>query len=107
MAMTQGTVSVAADGTVTKSGLAGEVYDAMWSDYTTAILAAGAQVPTDPAQLAKIRKSIAASAKGQALCIPHITTNGSAQVDTGLSGLQRVSGVDTQAPSVTKSVPLV
>jgi len=107
MAMTRGTVTVAADGTVTKSGFAGSLYDELWTEYTTALANANQPIPTDPIVLASVRKGLASAAKVGSLVIAYIQANGQATITTAQSGLQRVGGVDTQAPSADKFLAIL
>lgn len=110
MAMTAGTVVIEDNGTVsTSTGFAGELYDDLWADYVADLLAANPpQVPTtDPALLARIRRSMARVAMTQAKTITYIKANGQAEISTSLGALQRASGVDTTAPSTTKHIPIV
>lgn len=107
MAMTRGTVTVAADGTVTKSGFAGALYDEAWTEYTTALVNANQPIPTDPIVLASVRRSLASAAKVGSLVIAYIQANGQATITTAQSGLQRVGGVDTQAPAADKFLAIL
>jgi hypothetical protein len=107
MAMTRGTVTVASDGTVTKSGFAGALYDELWTEYTTALANANQPIPTDAIVLASVRKGLASAAKVGSLVIAYIQANGQATITTSQSGLQRWGGVDTEAPSADKFLAIL
>lgn len=107
MAMTRGTVSVAGDATVTKSGFAGSLYDELWAQYTSALVAASQPIPTDVGVLVAVRRGLAAAANANSLIVAYIQANGQATITTSQSGLQRVAGVDTQAPSADKFLAIL
>ena len=114
MAMTAGTVTVSASGVVSKSGMAGAIFDALVAQATTDYQANGAPFPpSDPVTLIKLYKGIAKSANPLASAIVgYITANAKAQILTSDSGLQRTPNpntVDTatQGPSATKLLAIV
>jgi hypothetical protein len=98
MAMTQGSVAVADDGTVTKSGAAGAVYDALIADLeATKFPALGEDGNTtlkavtipDGAKGAPIKRGLARQANAIASLIPYILANANitAEVAVQQSGI--------------------
>lgn len=112
MAITLGSVSVAADGTVTKSGECGALYDLLIADVQTATTEAGATMPTGAASVG-IKKNIARMATTMATyCHGLLTSRASAKIAAGTAGLQRMSNpvavdVDAQGPTADKFLPIV
>jgi hypothetical protein len=84
MSMTQGTCTVAEDGTVTKSGAAGAVYDALLADFLARKFPStgpdgkptksGMSIPAGAAGV-QIKEGLAAQARAIAAIIPYITAN--------------------------------
>ena len=102
MAMTPGSVSIAADGTETKSGIAEGYYDAAFNQ----------PVPTDPAIIVPARKTWAKAANRAASIIQYIIDNGQAKIATTDSALQRTPNPNhadtaTQGPSIDKFLAIV
>lgn len=92
MAMTAGSVSVAPDGGVTKSGLAEAIFDAFINNFEDDT---DCQIPAGPEGV-PIKKgyAIMASRLATALVI-YITTNATANVSGSVSGLQKSTSVGT------------
>lgn len=105
MAMTSGSVSVAADGTVTKSGFAGSEYDAELATWTA--LAGPGVVPS-----LEVKKNLAAQANRQARIITYLQGNAQAFIKPSSDGapsdgLQKASGTPTTAPDAAKYLSIV
>ena len=81
MAMTPGSVTVAADASVVKSGYAGTEFDALVLETATKLDDAGLSMPTDPLQLAPIYAGLAQVANAQARLITYIKANAPAGGD--------------------------
>lgn len=110
MAMTAGTVSIGAGGSETKSGLAGEIYDAIVAQ--TIAISGPEAISGTPDELKRRREGLAAIANGVASAIvTHITTNARAVVNTSDSGLQRTpnpnnADTNTAGPSAKKTLTI-
>lgn len=107
--MLAGSVEVATDGTVTKSGAAGEAYDSI-----VASLAAGVPPFTLPNSTAgtAIKRQIAAQANAIATAVAHVLANGHAKIATTDAALQRTPNPNdpdaaTQGPAADKFLVLV
>jgi hypothetical protein len=100
MATTVGSVSVATDGTVTKSGAAEAVYDKLVADYSGTIPSGADGVPH--------KQSFADIANGCAALVGYMTTNVEVVIGTSDSGLQRdPSSTDpTLAPAAEKTLTI-
>ena len=81
MAMTPGSVTVAADASVVKSGRAGEEFDALVLEVEADLNDAGMSMPTDPAQLAGIYRGLAKQANKEARQLQYILDNATAGGD--------------------------
>jgi hypothetical protein len=106
MPMIQGTCTVAADGTVTKTGGAQAVYDAL-----VANLPDGITIPAG-AEGVPIKKSLAKQALAVAALIPYITGAGAAKIAAAQGGLQLTPNPNnpdtaTAGPGVDKFLALV
>lgn len=108
MAMTLGEVNVSEVGVVTKSGIAGRYYDAIYASLTVSL-------PDDPTLAAPFLRQIAAQATAQATAMYNsITQDARAKIaknETG-SGLQRLpssiaAGNETAPPADDKFLPIV
>jgi hypothetical protein len=97
MAMTVGTVSVAFDGSVTKSGYAGEYFDDLVAEYEAAIVALGQPVPTDPAIVAPTYQSLAKAAIQAATALQYVIDHGQAKIPSATGGLQKTPNPNTAA----------
>jgi hypothetical protein len=111
MAMTVGSVSIADDGTETKSGFAGAYYDNLKALWTTKMLTFG-PIPTDPVIVVPALRSMAEAATSQAFIITYILANAKAEITTGDGGLQRTPNPNnadtaTQAPLASKYLSIV
>lgn len=112
MALTLGSVSVAADGIVTKSGECATLYDLLIADVETATIEAGAAMPTGPAS-AGIKRNMARLATTMATyCHGLLTARATVKISTTDSGLQRmpastVEDTACKAPSTDKFLPIV
>ena len=110
MGMTAGTVTVAADGTVTKSGLAGEIFDEFVDNYADdieSITGEPAEPIPDGADGAKIKQGYAIFARNVATAVvTHISANADVTITTSDAGLQRdpATSNDTLAPSGDKTL---
>jgi hypothetical protein len=121
MAMSAGTVSVADNETVTGSGLALALYDAIRSeedankplpsltpplDWDRSAAAWEAEIK--PVRLRILRSSARLARAISSAVVTHITTNGEAVITTGDSGLQRdpATSTPTLAPSSTQTIGL-
>lgn len=112
MAMTPGSVSIAADGTETKSGFAEDYYDALKTEWEAALAAFNQPVPTDLAIIVPARKTWAKAANRAASIIQYIIDNGQAKIATTDSALQRTPNPNnadtaTQGPSIDKFLAIV
>lgn len=88
MALTAGSVTIAADGTETKSGAAQTYYDLIKAQMAP-LLPGGAE-PADGAAKAPIRKAWAALANVLASgLVTELTTNAKARVGGAVAGLQK------------------
>ena len=100
MAMNGGSVTIADDGTASGAGLALALYNDLLAcpSYTT--IPSGASGAAAKRQLAELCGVI-----GPAV-VSHITTNAvvTTTIGTGDSGLQRVGGNPTDAPSASKTL---
>lgn len=99
MSMTVGSVTVAEDGTVTKSGAASDAYDVI----VASLEAAPWSLTLSVAQ----KGNCAALANAIATAVQHVLTNGRAKIATTDSALQRAGGVDTTGPTGDKLLGLV
>lgn len=81
MSMTAGSVTVADDASVVKSGYAGDRFDALVLDTKTRLEDAGMSMPTDPSQLAPIYKGLAQQCNEFAALIEYIQANAEAGGD--------------------------
>ena len=79
--MTPGSVTVAADASVVKSGFAGEEFDTLVAEVETTLNDAGLSMPTDPLQLAPIYTGIARQANSAARQLQYILDNATAGGD--------------------------
>lgn len=110
MAMIAGTVSISDAGVVTKSGMAGAIYDQMIAIYAAvtppiAVPNGAAGVPMKRAQ------AMFANAMAAAL-VPYITTNAKAQIAIGQGGLQKTPNPNnadtaTVGPVATQDIAIV
>lgn len=114
MAMTAGTVTVSQAGVVTKTGMAGAIFDARVASAATEYAAAGVPFPpSDPVQLVKVYKGLAADSTAIAAgVVGYIVANAKAQILTGDSGLQRTpnpnnAATATDGPAATKYLAIV
>lgn len=104
MAMTQGNVTIDADGNPSGAGAAREVFDALDAtmDYGTLT---GTDLQTAKQRTADLANAVSA-------IIPHIVTNGKAKITTSDTGLQRIPPAppleddDCKAPGSTKYLTL-
>lgn len=106
--MIAGTVTVADDGTVTKSGAAEAYYDAL------VLALADLHGFTAPAGTAGVpyKRGLAASARATAALITYVLVNGHAKVATTDAALQRTPNpntpdTDTQGPAADKFLVLI
>lgn len=112
MAMTAGSVSIAADGTETKSGAASDLYDLLKAQTTTDLLEFGQAFPTGSDSVT-IKKALAKQSNLMATwMVTYLTTNAQAKITTAQSGLQRTPNpnnpdTNTQAPSADKFLVIV
>lgn len=112
MAMTVGTVSVAFDGAVTKSGYAGEYFDGLVAQWQAAIVALGQPVPTLPEVIVPAYVSLAAVANQAATALQYVLDHAQAKIATGASGLQQTPNPNTAAtnttgPTADKFLPII
>jgi len=112
MAMTVGAVSVAFDGSVTKSGYAGEYFDDLVAQYEAAIVALGQPIPTDPAIVVPTYQSIAIAANQAATALQYVIDHGTAKIATTATGLQQTPNpnnpaTDTTGPTADKFLPIL
>ena len=100
MAMIQGDVTIAADGSASGTGAAKEVFDSLDATIDYGPLT-GTELQTARTQTANLAKAIS-------VIIPHITTNGKATITTSDSGLQTIPATPVseddpcKAPAATK-----
>lgn len=95
MAMTAGTVSVTDAGAVTKSGVAGEVYDQLIAGMLSEF---GLTSPTGPSGAAQ-KRGYAVMANAVAKVVTHILANAQLQVQAADANLQKDSALAfTTAP---------
>ncbi len=122
MSMSQGDVSVADNGAVTKSGAAGAVYDALAARFAARVIPSlgpdgkpksqtGAELLASPAGVA-IKRGMADQAVGIAALIPYITANGQTKIAAATGALQLlptpvVAGAPTVGPGLDKFLPIV
>ena len=112
MAMTAGSVSIADDGTPTKSGAAEAYYDAMLTQATADFLTFGQAFPSGPEGVT-IKRALAKQANlmGSVL-VTYLTANAQAKIRTTDANLQRTPNpnnpdTNTQGPSADRFVPIV
>jgi hypothetical protein len=94
MAMTEGTVTVNSAGTVTKSGAAGELYDAFIARYQ----ADGNTIPSGEHGTA-IKKAFASIAGPIATLVGYIQSNGAARI-ADVDAMVNAGGTDVDLPIV-------
>lgn len=78
MAMNPGSVTVAADASVVKSGFAGDEFDALVQETEDKLNDMGQSMPTDPIQLAPIYVGLAQAAMHGARILQYILDNAEA-----------------------------
>jgi hypothetical protein len=110
MAMTPGSVTIAANGAETKSGFAGDYYDQLKAEWELALADMNMPVPTDPLQLARARVPMAKAANRAASIIQYVIDNAEAEVNAG--GLQKTPNPNTAdtattAPAAPVYLPIV
>ena len=91
MAMTAGSVTIADDGTPTKSGMAEAIYDSFVDNYSADVEAmtkvAGVTIPDGEHGVA-IKRGYAVQATRMAAIVTYFTTNAGARIGAALGGLQ-------------------
>lgn len=112
MALTLGSVTVATNGSVTKSGECGTLYDLLYADAATAASEAGCTLPTGAASVG-INRNLARLATTMATyCHGLLTSRAKVKVSTTDSGLQLMPAVTTEnteckAPASDKLLVIV
>lgn len=107
-----GSISIAADGSVTKSGECEVVWDLLEADAVAAAAEFSAVLPTGPESV-KRKKAQARQATTLATYVRTIlTSRAQAEITTGASGLQRMPAstaedTDTKAPGASKFLSII
>ena len=112
MALSAGSVSIAANGAVTKSGAAGRLYDKLNARLVAKLAAFGQTIPVGP-DAVPVLTGIADLANDiSSWLVTELTTNATAKIGSAVGALQKTPSpndpnVATAAPGADKFLPIV
>lgn len=107
-----GSISIAADGTVTKSGECEVVWDLLEADAVTSVAEFGKALPTGPKSVPRKKAQARLATTIATYVRTLITARAQAEIRTSASGLQRMPAstaedTDTKAPAAAKYLSII
>ena len=108
MALTLGSITVHADGSVTKSGEIETLYDMLEADAQAAIsFFPGTAFPTGPEAVPRLRAQARQAETMATYIYQLLTARAQVEISTSTGALQQAGGIDTTAPTATRHLPIV